>query len=241
MPDAPDGYTYRGVAERHILGDLAELGVRLGSPVTYDRRGDVLWYDTFDRGVGAWHEDTLGNDGTVRVTADLPLIGGFACKLSSPSVGNVYIGMTRYLNPAVVNKWGVELAVAFTSIFDNFIISLDYMDGADAWYSAIKIDHDDAEVLYRTGATSYVKLCDIEIIPVATVMYHRFKLVADFANGNYQRILVNQNEYDVSTVSLHTGTPSLGPYSHINLLLTGNINNVRTVKVDSVIITANEP
>ena len=41
------------------LTDLGELAVRLGSPVSFDRRGDVVMMETFEDGLDAWVTDGL--------------------------------------------------------------------------------------------------------------------------------------------------------------------------------------
>ncbi len=241
IPDLPDNYPWLPGSERFPVADIGELAARMGSPVTYDRRGEVLWYDIFERGVAGWTEETGGNDGTLRVTADRPLIGAYAALLSSPSSGGVNVAMTRYLNPAKVNKWGIEVAFAFTTVFDYFVIEMNWIDGTNIWYGSIKVDHDDADVSYLTTLTTWTKIADIEIITLAAGMYNRIKLVCDFDSGNFERIMINQVEYPLSDVAMLKRTSALGPYSNLNLSFYGNINNVRTMKVDSVIITANEP
>ena len=50
----PDYGTQGPVSTVHSIQDLGELAVRLGSIVTFDRRGNVLWLDGFDSGIGAW-------------------------------------------------------------------------------------------------------------------------------------------------------------------------------------------
>ncbi len=241
IPDLPDNYPWLPGSERFPVGDIGELAPRLGSPVTYDRRGEVLWYDIFERGVAGWTEETGGNDGTVRVTADRPLIGGFAALLSTPSSAGVNIAMTRYLNPSKVGKWGIEVAFAPITIFDTFDIEMNWIDGTNIWYGSIRVDHDAEDVSYLTTLTTWTKIADLEMIPMATVMYNRIKLVCDFESENFERIMINQTEYDLTDIAMLKRTSALGPYSNLNLSLNGNINLVRQMKVDSVIITSNEP
>jgi hypothetical protein len=241
IPDLPDNYPWLPGSERFPVGDIGELAARIGSPVTYDRRGEVLWYDIFERGVAGWTEQTGGNDGSVRVTADRPLIGGFAALLSSPSAGDEQIAMERFLNPAKVNKWGIEVAFAFTSVFNTFDIELNWIDGSNVWYGSIRVNYANEDVSYLKTLTTWSKIADLEIITIAQGMYNRIKLVCDFDSGKFERIMINQTEYDLSEVTMLKRSSSSGPYANLNLVFNGNIGNVRTMKVDSVIITANEP
>ena len=56
---APDwfGTTPQGMV--HRVADLAELAARLGSPDVFDRRGNVLFMDSFENGQNNWSHGAL--------------------------------------------------------------------------------------------------------------------------------------------------------------------------------------
>ena len=73
----------------------AELAARLGSPDTFDRRGDVLWMDDFESGL-KWRTSLLGTGSLIDLTATMAASGGKCCRLVTGSANNDYAYLLRH-------------------------------------------------------------------------------------------------------------------------------------------------
>ncbi|GAI56753.1 unnamed protein product, partial [marine sediment metagenome] len=74
----PDFGMYQIAKTIYRLADMGELAVRLGSIVTHDRRGDVIWMDNFDSGIAKWYQFASDDDGLVEWSAERSRSGGFS-------------------------------------------------------------------------------------------------------------------------------------------------------------------
>ena len=65
--------------------DLGELAVRLGSPVAYDRQGNVIYTESFENGLAGWDTDTSGAGASVDVSFGRGVHGAWAGRLVAGS------------------------------------------------------------------------------------------------------------------------------------------------------------
>ena len=63
--ETPDYGRLSAQATVFPVTDLGELAARLGSIVSHDRRGDVIWLDGFEDGLDKWQPTTSGSGAAV--------------------------------------------------------------------------------------------------------------------------------------------------------------------------------
>lgn len=221
--------------------DLGELAVRLGSPVTFDRRGDVIFLDEFENGLGHCQTLTSGAGGAVEMTTDETRYGGYAAKLIGGSDSSRW-ALLHYILPKPIFS-GIGLETHFRVGDDVEYVSLRILVYDGTYYHEGEIRHDQAnnrwEYLKADG--TYVVFQTGAIIPSAAHLFHPAKLVVDLENDEYIRALVTGEEEDLSGIPLRVVLSAVNPDLRARVMVTSTAGNNGWVYADSVIITQNEP
>ncbi len=201
IPDLPDNYPWLPGSERFPVGDLGEIAVRLGSPVRFDRRGEVLWYDQFDYGLAPWSSSVVGDGASVKISAANTFMSPYAALLTAGSTALRKALLKKNLQHAALGKWGVELAVTFLSDWDYFEVALAIYTGDTLYAPGFRISLTDGELQYRNDAFGYDKVVDVVNLRPSPPQYHHVKLVFDLSKAKYNYIMLGPNEYDLSDLT----------------------------------------
>lgn len=241
MPDAPDWHPYRISGVRDILSDMGELAVRLGSIKSYDRRGSVFWMTDMSLGMSSWQSGKSGDNADVRIDTSMSMYGGFSLVLEGGSTANYDAYVYRKLTPHVVNKWGLEIAVAFPEGFEEFHLSLQRFDGTKAHTARIILSDADQKIYYWDDDDSPVELGDLPQIVDAYSLFHCIKLVADYENDIYVGLWLDDNYYPMTDIPLAIYNAPDYPMSYVYMKMVGLSGDTDRCHVDYVIMTTGEP
>lgn len=217
----------------------AELAARMGSPVAWDWRGQVLVTTDFSDG---WPSGLLATDGTgaaAAVSPDAWLHGGFSLKLTGGSDGqnSAAASIRTGTNPA--SRFGLYVAFACSDTPDYLQLSITYQKGGAGYRSRVRIDfdNDQLQVYDHLGAWNNVGA----VTPYANPAYfHSFKFVVDLDAGEYVRVLLDDVEVDLSAwrpVTLGPGSELLT--SAVYLYSHDAANDYAFI--DSMVLTSGEP
>jgi hypothetical protein len=241
VPDAPDYYRFRLDSERNVLGDMAELAVRLKSPVTYDRMGDVVWMEDFSTGVGRWRTVVGAGGSYVKVDASFSYWSGFNAKLyAGAAVGNG-AAMYKYLSPPRTNRWGIEVSVAFASAFKWLRIELTHADAVATYRPQLQVNYVTQKLEYLGDDSAYHVLGSLSEMASAYGLYHHLKMVVDFETLEYVKVRQDGNLYDMAGIPILPTADAEVPSSIAFIGLYSDNTNAATARLGSVIVTANEP
>lgn len=233
-PNTPKSTTYG-------LADLAELAARLGSIVTFDRRGDVVWLDDFEDNLAKWE---LGfGTGTAVLSAATARNGGKSAKLTTPAVTDLGATITKRLPFPALSKIGSEISVA----------------------------QDDSNILFLSGAIFFLlgdgtfKYGQWEYLPLTTTLnifdhtagtvslstsvqfadsiylFHTFKLVVDLVTGKYVRLIMDETEWDLSAYTLIGDDADGDAWMYSDFRVATKAAVAASCYVDDAIVTQNEP
>lgn len=241
MPDAPDWQRYLPGSERYALSDMSELAARLGSPLRFDRRGEVIWYDQFDHGLNPWTADKTGTGAAVAATTDDTFMALNAAKLTAGSNAGQEATILKNLTQPVLGRWGVEVAVAFKTSFDHFLIMMKFYDGTNLLDVRIKVSDDEDEIQYLDTATNWQSIATLPNVIVTEATYQLFKLVCDFDKGEFVSLRYGATDFDLSGIAIKTSSDSNAPRIQNVFRLIGRSGNNDVAQVGHVIFTANEP
>jgi len=237
----PDWGHARAVTVHPVVTDLAELAARLYSPVTFDRRGNVVWMDDFTHGKAAWLTIEGGTGSAVTLDTTNPQRGPYCLKLTGGSDDERASTTYRNLNAGVVGKFGLELSVLFATSWDYFRVRMDRRDGTNSYAAEVRLSKTDNEIQYLDSDGNYTSVATLTGVAGALSEYHTVKLVVDFSDNTYMRLIVNQNTYLTDAPAVETSSDVNPAQFYIAMDLISRSGQNDYCYVDGVIFTQNEP
>lgn len=223
------------------MADLGELAARLGSIVYFDRRGDVIFLESFDEGLSRWEDTGVGTDHGSAVSTERVLGGGYACKLTTGRDGAKRGSIQRLLAYPTVSRFGFE--VSFTLDEDTSIVVLfvGFYDGAQYHQFNVRYDNVAHKLEYQSGPVAWTEIAADVDLYVSETLFITWKLVVDLEESEYVRLICNQTQYELTgTAAFSADSDLVGHYQLAVAAYTSTAANVETY-VDNLIVTQNEP
>lgn len=229
------------------LVDRAELAARLGGLSTFDRRGDVVWFDDFEGVQLKWSKiflDTTGTLGLIARTTANPKSGKACCKLVTGATLNDWSFIEKYLALPAHIRFGVEVSFLLdTGTEQLFDIRMRVANGTNIYYSAVIANCSTNKITYLNSAGAQVAVADW-YPPKDTVNaktgYITAKFVIDYGLGKYVRAMVGNVAIDLSSYILQA-VANTDYYLYISCGLKTLEGASHSCVVDDIIITKNEP
>lgn len=223
------------------LDDLGEHAVRLGSPVVWDRRGNVILMDTFEHGLAQCSGLGTGANWDVALEGGYAWQGAFCAKLTTgdDAGDEAYI---RYKHGLPVNS---QLGLEFTFALDKLTRSMRWQitrnAAPGAYLALVWYDFQNDWLWCRPGVGPEVKFG--LGVDLAAEAWHTGKLVADYSTvpPRYVRFILNDRKWDLTAHELDP-VPG-GPEQELwwDAIHVTNVDENKAAYVDNVIFTQNEP
>jgi len=219
------------------LDDMAELAVRTGGSKLLDRLGDVVYAQTFDRGVKNLGNDGFGAGNYQSLTGLSSIQGGVSYKLFAPAgVGNYARCWVTIYKP-LSSQTGYEYAFTVGENVEAFQFFIDdYRDASRCRY----------EIRWSRIAGGWSVWND----PGVFVLIHaqadlfltgytwwRFKLVVDLDTPRYRYLKLNDEILDLSAYVPATFVPGPQVYQEIFWVVYPNALDDSLVMLDDIHIT----
>lgn len=222
----------------HELGN-AELAARLGSIDTFDRRGNVLWFDDFESGLNKWMPETPA--GSIAISAERARNGCFSCKLSTPAVANQWARIRHWLPYVFLSKMGFEFSFTWDADIKEIIFCIDFVGGGHNYVGAIKYLYPGfVRWQYLAGDWFYRDIMPSYLMDDRDYTFNTVKLIIDFPNGKYDKCLINGQSFDLSQYPL-IEFARVAPNVITDIEIAAKADVVAYSYIDDVIITQNEP
>lgn len=237
----PDYGAYQRKSTGATLADMGDLAVRLGSIVEYDRRGDIVALDNFEGTVLKWNTPVIGV-GTVALDATVMKSGSQAVKLHTDVAGDATSDLVKYFTALGVMRLGAEISFSDLTDGSDIFFGLSYWNGTSGYRAQLWFQHSSAN-LYAEGPVSgvWTLVANVGLIRTGETLWYPMKLVVDFVNHFYLRVLFSGAEYPIPTLAL----PTYGSVGGVYILSLFRLQNVvatnHNVWVDDFILTQNEP
>lgn len=237
----PDWWGVEPSSTIHQVQDAGELAVRVGSIVSYDRRGNVIFLDDFEDGLARWGTATSGLGAGVTLSADAARSRAYSVKLTGGSDDSRFARLSQVRPIPVEGKIGVEVSFTNKSDLSTFEIHVAIDDRTNIHRARVRFDEQADDFEYYDSAGVWQ---DIDADkPCYNLMYtfHTMKLVFDLSTDKYIRAMLNDEEYDLSAHSMQTaasgGLEQMATYIYVY----STVGNNTVSYVDDVIFTQNEP
>ena len=249
--------------------DMSELVARIGGGNVYRRSGRVIYTTGFECDIDDWvpYDPSAAGAGTngaaARWTGESgnapkrPLRGSASLKLTPASTGDGD-GIERMsaikLLPAIWNgNLGYEVELAFHEDATGFVLQLSYDDAGVIREAGIMVDLVNADLLYRSTVggfelADFTKFADLPSVGQwqaqagASLRWAHLKLIVSSELDKYLAFYLNQHAYDLSAVSIPTGTYGVGAFERIAVQLVAiDLDGTQGPSyVDDVIVTQDE-
>lgn len=239
--DMPDNYPWLPGSGKAQLGDLGELAVRLGSPISYDRRGVVYWYDDFEDGLSPWFPNSGGAGANVRFTHKYVFRGSLCAKLTAGSDEDLIASIVKRLAPALLSTYGIEATISVEEHVDLIVLGIQYNTGAKRYRGRLIVNITDQTIEYFDEEGDFIVIDTLDIEADDPYLYNTLKLVVDLERGEFLRALFNQNSYSLKDIPLDIQDDTTIPRIEASVTILSNDGFNGTAYVDSVIVTVGDP
>lgn len=223
------------------MADVGEAAARLGSIVTWDRRGNVELLDDFESPVKRWNWATAGTASSIILSSATMRSGSQSLKFTVGVLANnvgYIIKNIPLLNP---QKIGIEFSFCVLDE-DTRIEYMTYCyDGVTAKRIGLKITFHDDKLYYYDGAPDWVEFATWKDFFEQKYCFHTVKIVGDLVNDRHVRLLVDNTEYDMSAIPLRTYASPQAPRIQLDLRVYARVNGTFVIHLDDFIVTSNEP
>lgn len=237
---APDDSNVVRTGPPYILEDMAELAVRLGSVHAYDRRGFIMYMETFQKGLCGWTTNPQGTGSSVNLVAGASVSPPYSVRLTGGSDGNQSALISRAYPFPLLSIHGLEVAFSLSAQVDRFQVELNVTTEGSQYRAVIEYDHTNTQLEYVDSAGAWQVLdADLELF-VGDDTFQALKLVVDMENGKYVRLLLNQTVYSLSGIGLLEAVSILEDHLGAVLTVYSNAGQNGYVHVDNIILTQQE-
>lgn len=221
--------------------DTGELAARLGSINLFDRRGHTVLMDDFEAGILKWDSDGAGTNHAETVNAGAAKSGTQSCRLTAGEGAGGQSWIYKYLGVPVAGKLGAEFS--FTVDADTYYISIDFrwLDESKFYRALIKYNPTDKKFTYQNSGGTTTDLLTSITLRESTNTFNTLKVVIDTDSLEFVRFMINNQTVDMSGLGLYPDTDTTAASIYLGILHTSAHASVKSIYVDNIIITQNEP
>jgi len=219
----------------------AELAVRLGSPVAYDRRGQVILFEDWEQGQNRWVLYKSGGTAGAWLDPTTSATGGYSMRFRAGTDVSRYSWLMYRRGALPVGRVGLEFSFAVPGDVQWVFGSLFVDNGTDLFEFKIRwLAADDGLYIWDTtlGMTS---VGTGKLVGLDKRRFNTIKAVADLEEEQWVRLMYNRQEIDISAHPLEaTGSGSVPRVSlEVGVYGTGGADEI--AYIDDVILTFGEP
>lgn len=238
---APDWGAFESLSTIYRVTDLGELAARLNVVNTYDRRGNVVWWDDFEDNINKWEISAPGAGAAVALSSDTARSGGKCAKLTAGTSVNTRCHIYRRLGSPLINtKLGFEFSYALenTVLVELFFQSF---TGESLVQGGFRYNQGTQLLQYYDQDGNWSTLDDsLMIFPI--ISWLQCKLVVDTTGtAEYVRFLITDKSYDMSGLYPRFTASTIGGYLGVRIAAIPVVETSYNMYVDDFIITQNEP
>ncbi len=238
---APDYSNVNVAAPLHRLDDLGEAVVRLGSIVTHDRAGRVVFLDKFEYGLSDWQIALSGTDAEICLVSTPFRSGPFSVRFTAGSDASRQAKLFRKFPYPQLGKYGLEFSwkpESHTSIVAGKLIKHD--DTYDREF-AFRYILDDQTLSIRDSDGVWQTIDDGLYLDYQYAPFHTFKIVGDLETLEFVRLIVNENVYTDLPYYAYPYAADDGPNVRVDIIVNGDEGFNGFSYIDDVILTQSEP
>lgn len=237
----PDYGVTAGGLTTYQLTDLAELAVRQGSIVSYDRLGEVFFLDDFETQRHVYEESANGADSgvgynTVSARSGLQSIYMTAGPLTAD------LALMRVLSCDLIpSRVGFQISFHPWHHLAYVLLTLIQFDGATLSTFKVRWKVGSKELQVWDASGAFVTVAQGVDLLVSETAFHTIKLVGDCDADRYVRLKLDRNTYDVRGYAAELSADVGAPYISYEWRIGGDGVGPGECWFDDLVLTQNEP
>lgn len=230
--------------------DIAELAARLGSIVTFDRRGNVLWMDDFEDNINKWlGAGFSGVGGSVSLSTVRARNGASSARLITGNLIGDTAQLQKVLPYPYLSRIGFEISFTANLHLSEHFLRYLIWHGTHYYMATVRIIPPLGSATLQAEAVNRLQIVDntlgwvdIDNVPMGAPEFNTVKLVSNpTVPRRYERLILNSREYDLRAYSLEQAVASEAYEMWFISRITTGVNANETAYADDAIITQNEP
>ncbi len=222
------------------MADLGELAIRLGAISSVDRKGSAIALDDFESPLLKW-VTAATSGGSVTLGTTSVRSGSQAIKLFATNSVGAHATIRKYLFPVGIKPQGIEIHFATQSTASLLYIEVTYYDGTNKHEALLYLDFKDRLAGIQQVVGIGTVFATGLVFSSSNHQYEPLKLVMDFDNDEYVRVIIGGTEYDLSAYTIPKTADVSSPFIYLQTYIK-NKDGVGTVSLwlDDFIYTTNE-
>jgi len=191
------------------LANVEEVVTALRGAASIDNRGRTLFLDDFNENLAGWAADVDGDGAYAVISTAQSFVPPASALLDAGTSGeggetwlmkHVHLGASALL--------GLEVFCWYHEDAPQYWISIHYDLSGDGYLARLAIKPSNGDIRIYTPA-GFVTVGNVGYNAGSEGVWLPIKIVGDFANGAYTRVLTGQEQIDISAYSLRTSYESL--------------------------------
>jgi hypothetical protein len=239
--DLPDDAPWAPGSIRTPISDLGEAAARLGSPAVYDRRGQVIWMDAFEYGLSDWTVNHGGGTSEAYITNKNSYRHGYSLNLFVDAAAGHYIFVNRKFILSEVSRAGIEVCFAWLSPGNQFYVSYTRNISGVGYTPSITIDNVAKTLSIYTASGSVIIDNLADNMASSQPSPHIIKFVVDWNTNKWVRIMLDENEYNISKYAIASGAGDPDRYDMIKIASFSDGVHTENTYISHCVVTSNEP
>jgi len=232
---------YAGALKTILTDDKGYMLIKQLPILTFDRKGEVILYDDFSNGYNRWVLSGTGSGYGHRLEFSQFKSEGISHTLVSPLGPTDYVWIHTIFPYLSLSKYGYEYSFSFWSD-TNYIDTICYLyDGTNKYIATIRYDFNNRILYFLDDTNNFQQIVSNLELPCIANLYNVFKLVLDWENKEYVRLLLNNNLYDLSGNSIYYVSDTSAAKNQFIIKVTSTSSGITEFTYDNFIVTINEP
>lgn len=237
----PDWGQTAGAVTVYQLSDMAELAARLGSPITHDRRGDVMWWDDFEWSLNKWQATVSGTGAAAAISTARARNGRCSVLLTAGSDGGFLSEIAHLLPFPALSNLGAEFSFSLGSVISDLTLEQTIRDGAASVAYGVRWNDVTNMLQYFSSAGAWTDLAATPQYSSGPSLFHVMKVVVDAVARKYVRLIVDDVAISMAGLGAEVSVSAFAPLWTVEITNNGRAGSNDTVYIDDVILTQNEP
>jgi hypothetical protein len=173
----------------HASEDINELAARLGAANSVDRRGNVIAFDSFERGIGSWGFSFNDMGSNANWTALQGLYGALTAQLHTVAGATKYSTAGRQMlfpqSGSLGAEWGFSHSITPTLIEARVLV----YTGTTYQMFTVRYTYSSGVMAYLNDAGWQTLYTDTKVFLVSQEVSNFIKLVVDVDAGKFLRLI----------------------------------------------------